>query len=132
MGKYEQIINWIFTKNYNQGDVIVSFNRNELVTASDELGLARIKNLGDIPYSFRFRRQLPEGIQSTAPEGAEWIIVGMGIGEYAFRLAAPGKNYTGMFTIFRQRCLTQPLRLCDIMRLEQMNKHCLPVPVIIA
>lgn len=91
MGKYEQIINWIFTKNYNQGDVIVSFNRNELVTASDELGLARIKNLGDIPYSFRFRRQLPEGIQSTAPEGAEWIIVGMGIGEYAFRLAAPGK-----------------------------------------
>ncbi|MCO5185657.1 MAG: endonuclease [Anaerolineae bacterium] len=91
MGKYEQIINWIFAKNYHHGDVVVAFNRDELVQASDARGFARIKNLGDIPYAFRFRRELPESIQSTAPEGAEWIIVGMGIGEYAFRLASPGK-----------------------------------------
>jgi hypothetical protein len=91
MSKYEQIIEWIFRRNHRSGDVIVYFNRDELALASTELGFARIKNLGDIPYSFRFRRELPESIQATAPENAEWIIVGMGIGEYAFRLASPGK-----------------------------------------
>lgn len=91
MSKYDQIIEWVFANNHHQGDVIVSFDRDELVQASDELGFARIKNLGDIPYSFRFRRELPAEIQRTAPEGAEWIIVGTGIGEYAFRLASPGK-----------------------------------------
>lgn len=91
MSKYEQIIEWIFRKNHRSGDVIVRFNRDELALASTELGFARIKNLGDIPYSFRFRRELPETIQAAAPENAEWIIVGMGIGEYAFRLASPGK-----------------------------------------
>lgn len=91
MSKYVQIIAWVFAKNHNQGDVIVRFGRDQLVQASDALGFARIKNLGDIPYSFRFRRELPAEIQSTAPEGAEWIIVGTGIGEYAFRLASPGK-----------------------------------------
>ncbi|MCB0117313.1 MAG: hypothetical protein KDD84_24605 [Caldilineaceae bacterium] len=91
MGKYEDIINWVFEKNYQTGAVRVSFSRSELVDASDALGFARIKNLGDIPYSFRFRRELPVEIQATAPENAEWIIVGVGIGEYAFRLAAPGK-----------------------------------------
>ncbi len=91
MSKYEQIIEWIFRRNYQIGDVIVRFNRDELALASSELGFARIKNLGDIPYSFRFRRELPEPIRISAPKDAEWIIVGMGIGEYAFRLASPGK-----------------------------------------
>lgn len=91
MGKYEQIIEWIFNQNYQPDRVRVAFNREELVKASEALGFERIKNLGDIPYSFRFRRELPDSIQHTAPEGAEWIIVGTGVGEYQFRLAAPGK-----------------------------------------
>jgi hypothetical protein len=91
MGKYEQIIEWVFHQNYSPDKVRVLFNREELVRASETLGIARIKNLGDIPYSFRFRRELPESIQDTAPEGAEWIIVGVGVAEYQFRLAAPGK-----------------------------------------
>lgn len=91
MGKYEKIIEWIFSQNYQSGRVCVPFDREELVKASEALGFERIKNLGDIPYSFRFRRDLPTGIQHTAPERAEWIIVGSGVGEYQFRLAAPGK-----------------------------------------
>ena len=91
MGKYEKIIEWIFNQNHQPGRVRVAFNREELVKASKALGLDRIKNLGDIPYSFRFRRELPDSIQHTAPEGTEWIIVGAGIGAYQFRLAAPGK-----------------------------------------
>lgn len=91
MGKYEQIIEWIFNQNYQPQKVRIPFNREELVQASENLGFKRIKNLGDIPYSFRFRRELPPSIQNTAPAGAEWIIMGTGIGEYQFRLAAPGK-----------------------------------------
>ena len=91
MGKYEQVIEWVFNQNHQPDRFRVPFNREELVQASDMLGFERIKNLGDIPYSFRFRRELPDGIQKTAPKGAEWIIVGAGVGEYQFRLAAPGK-----------------------------------------
>ncbi len=91
MSKYEQIIEWVFARNYQPGDVIVKFNRDELVLASAQLGFERIKNLGDIPYSFRFRRELPQAIQSMAPPNAEWIITGTGISDYAFRLASPGK-----------------------------------------
>ncbi len=91
MGKYEQIIEWVFRQNYQPDHVRVHFDREELVRASDALELERVKNLGDIPYTFRFRRELPPGIQHTAPEGAEWIIVGAGVGEYQFRLASPGK-----------------------------------------
>ena len=98
MSKYEQIIEWIFSRNYTPHRVLVPFNRDELARASTALGFARIKNLGDIPYAFRFRRDLPETIQSTAPAGAEWIIVGMGVGEYAFRLASP---VTGLCVCFR-------------------------------
>lgn len=91
MGKYEQIIEWVFEKHYEAGKVRVPFNREELVEASQALNLERIRNLGDIPYSFRFRRNLPESIQKMAPDGSEWIIVGVGVSEYQFRLASPGK-----------------------------------------
>lgn len=89
--KYNQIIEWIFFRSYQPGTVQVSFSREDLVSASDALGFARIKNLGDIPYSFRFRRALPKKIQNTAPNGSEWIIIGIGIADYQFRLASPGK-----------------------------------------
>jgi hypothetical protein len=91
MRKYEAIIKWIFHEHYEIGRTRISFSRDDLVRASDALGFARIKNLGDIPYSFRFRRELPADIQDSAPEDAEWIIVGSGVAAYQFRLAAPGK-----------------------------------------
>jgi len=91
MAKYEQIVEKVFEQKYHSGLLRVSFTREELVRATEELGLARVKNLGDIPYSFRFRRELPDGIQKTAPQGTEWIIVGTGIGQYQFRIASPGK-----------------------------------------
>lgn len=88
---YRRIIEWVFRQNYRPGDISVSFRREELVDASDALGIERKRNLGDIPYMFRFRQELPESIQATAPEDTEWIIVGVGRGAYQFRLAAPGK-----------------------------------------
>ncbi len=93
MGKYTKIIEWVFRQNYQPSAKRVTFDRDDLVKASEALSFERIKNLGDIPYAFRFRRELPDSIQRTAPVGTEWIIVGVGIGEYQFRLAAPGKIY---------------------------------------
>jgi hypothetical protein len=91
MNKYDQIIEWIFQSKHRADSARVAFSRQEFVSAGESLGVTRIKNLGDIPYSYRFRRELPGSIQLTAPAGAEWIIVGAGIGAYEFRLAAPGK-----------------------------------------
>lgn len=91
MAKYEQIIETIFAEKYKPGQLRFTFSRDELILASEKLGFERVRNLGDIPYSFRFRSELPESIQKTAPIGAEWIILGAGIGQYQFRVASPGK-----------------------------------------
>ena len=97
MSKYEEVIKRVFHEKYEPGDVRVSFTRNDLVDAHDELDLPRAKNIGDIPYSFRFRRELPDSILKTAPQDSEWIIVGTGIAEYQFRLSKPGKILPTLF-----------------------------------
>ena len=89
--KYTQIITWVFNLGYKNGSRSVTFSRDDLVTAHEKLGLTRTKNIGDIPYSFRFRNELPNAITKTAPIGAEWIILGVGHASYEFRLASPGK-----------------------------------------
>lgn len=89
--KYSKIIEWIFTQNHSPEKLRIPFTRDDFVTASENLGFDRIKNLGDISYSFRFRIDLPDRVQSTAPAGKEWIILGAGSGQYEFRLALSGK-----------------------------------------
>jgi hypothetical protein len=89
--KYSQVIAWVFSRNYQEGARAVAFSRDDLVSAHAELGLSRTKNIGDIPYSFRFRKELPTVITDTAPTDSEWIILGVGSASYEFRLASPGK-----------------------------------------
>jgi len=91
MSKYDNIIERVFFNNYSCNTAVVSFNRDELVQACKDLGITRIKNLGDIPYSYRFRKELPNSIKEKCPNNSEWIIIGKGIGSYEFRLASPGK-----------------------------------------
>ncbi|MBE4590652.1 endonuclease [Vibrio navarrensis] len=91
MTKYDKIIERVFFNNYHDFDRIVPFDRNELAQACDDLGIARIKNLGDIPYTYRFRKELPDSVNAKLPDGADWIIVGKGTGRYEFRIASPGK-----------------------------------------
>ncbi len=86
---YSRIIAEIFEANYRSGDEVVAFKREELEQAATTLGLARPKNLGDIIYSFRFRKLLPESIRSTAPVDREWIIRQRGDALYAFVLVRP-------------------------------------------
>ena len=91
MGKYQKIIEKVFFDNYRKGDARVIFQRQELAGACKALGFDMVKNLGDIPYTFRFRRELPKSINDTAPSDNEWIITGSGISQYEFRQASRGK-----------------------------------------
>jgi hypothetical protein len=91
MSKYDQIIDKVFFDNYQNGSGRVAFGRDELADASEALNFSRVKNLGDIPYSYRFRKELPKSIRDTIKAPKEWIIVGTGIATYEFRIASPAK-----------------------------------------
>lgn len=84
--RYTQLIEALFFKNYQEGDIEVPFQREELVEAAQELGIQLPKNIGDVIYSFRYRTGLPQAITSKAKEGYEWIIRGKGHAQYAFVL----------------------------------------------
>lgn len=84
--KYEQIICRVFERNYDPDKKHLHWDREELNQAADDLGLSRVKNLGDIPYTYRFRKDMPKATNDTAPTGKEWIIRGAGIGKYRFDL----------------------------------------------
>ncbi|WP_420636684.1 endonuclease [Candidatus Palauibacter sp.] len=80
------MIEKVFFGHYAQGLTEFEFQREELEDAVAALGVARVKNLGDIAYSFRYRNPLPDSILETQPEGHEWIIEGAGKGRYRFKL----------------------------------------------
>lgn len=83
---YDQIIEKIFFTHFQNGVVEFEFVRREIVQAKEELAPTLDLNPGDVPYSYRYRRQLPERIRATQPEGLEWIIEGAGRAKYQFSL----------------------------------------------
>lgn len=96
--RYDKIIRSIFEKYYVIGTTRFEFARDEIIHAAEELQLPRPKNPGDIPYSYRYRRQLPKEILDTAPDGYEWLIRSVGVSRYQFALAkimkiVPSENY---------------------------------------
>jgi len=86
LNRYQALIERIFFVHYKEGATEFQFVRDELEDGAAALGFARVKNIGDVPYSFRYRNQLPGSILETQPEGQEWIIVGAGKGLYRFKL----------------------------------------------
>jgi len=86
LNRYQALIERIFFDHWKDGDTEFVFLREELDSAAQTLGLAAVKNLGDVPYSFRYRYQLPKSILDTQPLGLEWIIAGAGVGRYRFKL----------------------------------------------
>ena len=89
--KYDKVISKVFFDNHKDADNVVPFAREELAAACKHHGIDRIKNLGDIPYSFRFRKPLPKEINDTAAAGCEWVILGTGKATYEFRLCKESK-----------------------------------------
>lgn len=88
--QYAPIIVHVFRKYWTKGTKEFEFHRDELVEAAESLGVERPDNLGDVIYSFKFRRELPNEIVETAPKGKAWMIEGAGRSRYRFRLVEVG------------------------------------------
>lgn len=86
LNRYQALIERIFFAHFKQGDTEFEFMREELEEGAEALGFARVKNIGDVPYSFRYRNKLPDSILQTEPKQREWVIEGAGRGIYRFKL----------------------------------------------
>ena len=80
---YALIVAYIFAAHYKKGLQEFTFSRNEIADAVKALNIPRPKNEGDVVYSYRYRKRLPDSIVKTQPDGYEWIIQGAIIGNYA-------------------------------------------------
>lgn len=64
----------------------IDFERADIAAAAERCGIELPSNVGDVIYSARYRKMLPDSVQGTASAGHEWIIRGMGRGRYCFVL----------------------------------------------
>jgi hypothetical protein len=81
---YNRIIEHIFFQHFTAGMQAFEFDREEISTAAKKLKVPSPKNLGDVVYSFRYRRPFPEAIRKTCSGGKEWIIRTIGAAKYRF------------------------------------------------
>lgn len=88
IGAYQAIIEDIFFRHFKTGDIEFAFDREEIEQAAGKVGVKVPKNLGDVIYSYRYRRPLPKSILNTQPRGRYWLILGAGDARYRFRLSS--------------------------------------------
>src|SRR5438552_18607874 len=88
-GMYSSVIEKVFAAKFKPGAKHVDFSRDDLEAAAETLEVDP-KNVGDLIYSFRYRRPLPESIRTKAPANHVWIIRGTGAAQY--RLAAVSED----------------------------------------
>lgn len=86
VARYQQIIEAVFHRYWKKGKTEFAFERSELEQVCEKLGIKPPKNLGDIIYTFRYRRNLPKTILDTQPKDRGWLILGDGDARYRFRL----------------------------------------------
>jgi hypothetical protein len=84
INRYSAIIEKIFFAKYREGATEITFAREDLIRAAEELAIPVPKNLGDTIYSFRYRATLPESVQKKAPAGKVWVIRPAGRALYQF------------------------------------------------
>jgi hypothetical protein len=84
--RYKTLIESIFFDHWSKGAKEFEFVRNEIKEKATQLKIKLPDNIGDVPYSFRYRAQLPNAIIDTQPKGLEWIIEGAGRSRYRFKL----------------------------------------------
>jgi hypothetical protein len=85
--RYSAIIDKVFSEHFVPGCKEFEFTREELESIAEQFAIKLPKNLGDVLYSFRYRKSLPDSIRKTAAEGVEWVIEGAGRSRYRFRQA---------------------------------------------
>lgn len=84
--RYKVLIERIFFDHWKKGISEFEFVRDEIKHTAGKMKIELPDNVGDIPYSFRYRAPLPQSIIDTQAEGLEWIIEGAGRSRYRFRL----------------------------------------------
>lgn len=83
--RYDAIVERIFEIHHKRELAEFEFTRTEFEAIAKKLAIELPKNLGDVLYSFRYRKELPKSITATAPAGREWIIEGAGRARYRFK-----------------------------------------------
>jgi len=86
IARYVQIIEAVFHRYWKKGKTEFAFERGELERVCVELKISPPKNLGDVIYTFRYRKALPKSILATQPADRSWLILGDGDARYRFRL----------------------------------------------
>jgi len=84
---YDALIVRIFNNHYKKGVDAFEFDRTEIETVATQLKLRLPKNLGDLIYSFRYRKRLPQEIVATEVGKKQWVILPAGRSKYRFQLA---------------------------------------------
>lgn len=85
---YRAIVRDLFFNHYTPRMEEFTFERDEIRGSAEKIGEKTPKNLGDVVYTFRYRRALPDEILATQPEGRFWLILGDGDARYRFRLGS--------------------------------------------
>jgi hypothetical protein len=83
--RYAALIESIFFAHYAGDGAPFEFERVEVETTADQLGIELPKNIGDAIYSFRYRNDLPAKVSATAQHGYEWLIFPAGKAKYKFK-----------------------------------------------
>jgi hypothetical protein len=89
--RYDAVVSELFRRHFKSGSKSFDFERIELDEIIRKLNLVSIKNIGDIIYTYRFRREFPISIRKTERSGLEWAIKLAGRGRYKFRLGSPSR-----------------------------------------
>ena len=84
--RYAAIIEDVFFRYYRDGMTHFEFDRSDIASSAEKLGIELPKNLGDLIYSFRYRTPLPERIIETEHDDLNWIIRPAGKSKYRFVL----------------------------------------------
>ena len=83
---YSAIVAHLFFARYRPGVKEIPFSREDIASAASAVNVSLPKNLGDVMYSYRYRKALPPRVLATQPTGYEWIIKGAGDAKYVFSL----------------------------------------------
>lgn len=84
--RYQALIEKIFFDHYTEGATSLDFTRQEIKDAAKDLDIVLPDNLGDVIYSFRFRKGLPDAVIATQTDEKEWVIELAGRSRYRFSL----------------------------------------------
>jgi len=77
--QYDAVILGLFLRHYKPGLTRLAFEKDEIENVCQELNI-KVRNIPDIPYTYRVRRSLPKEILETG----HWAIESAGKSGYAF------------------------------------------------